>query len=140
MAVKLLPSFFMKSLTETREQVSLKECKIALEAKVADLTGAFRDRSGLAIENSPDTLDTICMSTDRDVLVQRMNAVAQMLGEVRKALNKLETGGYGVCEECEEPISQGRLNAIPWAHLCVRCQEIRDRQGAETFYGISLAA
>lgn len=140
MVVGLLDRFFMKSLTETRKQVSLKERKIALEAKIADLTGTFRDRSGLTIENSPDTLDTVCMSTDRDVLVQRMNTVARMLGEVRKAVIKCDTGDYGVCEECEEPIGQGRLDAIPWAALCVNCQETCDLQGSETFDGVSVAA
>jgi DnaK suppressor protein len=35
----------------------------------------------------------------------------------------MDTEMYGVCLECEEPISQKRLDAVPWAKYCVTCQE-----------------
>ena len=35
----------------------------------------------------------------------------------------MEQDHYGVCLECEEPISTKRLNAVPWARYCVTCQE-----------------
>lgn len=42
---------------------------------------------------------------------------------VEEALDRLESGDYGVCLECEEPIAGKRLAAIPWARYCVKCQE-----------------
>lgn len=47
------------------------------------------------------------------------------------ALTKVELGRYGVCEDCRNPISEKRLNAMPWATLCLGCQaaeEIRAEQ------------
>lgn len=39
------------------------------------------------------------------------------------ALARLEAGQYGLCEQCEQPIPAGRLNAQPTAVRCVACQE-----------------
>lgn len=114
--------------------------RTALEAKLAELTASFQDRSGLTIENSADMLDTIRMATDRDVLVQRMNISARMLSDVREALARIDKGEYGICEDCDEAISPRRLHAIPWARVCVKCQETRDGSGTGADEIFSLAA
>ena len=121
----------MRSPTEIRKQSDLKERRAVLEAKVAELTGAFQDRSELAVVNSADVLDTIRMATDRDVLVQRMNMSARVLSDVRKAIAALDNGEYGICEDCAEPIAARRLDVMPWASVCVKCQEARDRSDTE---------
>ena len=118
----------------------IRNHRAALERKLAELTAGFQDRSGLTIENSADMLDTILMATDRDVLVQSMNLNAQILSDVREALTRLGKGEYGVCEDCDEAISQRRLHAIPWARVCVRCQEARDRRNLNNGDEFSLAA
>ena len=38
-------------------------------------------------------------------------------------MNPIDQGTYGICPECEEPISTKRLDAVPWARYCVTCQE-----------------
>jgi DnaK suppressor protein len=47
----------------------------------------------------------------------------KLLREISDALRRMEHGTYGVCPECEEPISAKRLDAVPWARYCVTCQE-----------------
>ena len=42
---------------------------------------------------------------------------------VDEALDRLNSGDYGVCLACEEPIPAKRLRALPWARFCVPCQE-----------------
>ncbi len=42
---------------------------------------------------------------------------------VEEALDRLDSGDYGVCLSCEEPIPAKRLAAVPWARYCVPCQE-----------------
>jgi RNA polymerase-binding transcription factor len=42
---------------------------------------------------------------------------------VDEALDRLNSGDYGICLSCEEPIPAKRLNAVPWARYCVPCQE-----------------
>jgi DnaK suppressor protein len=47
---------------------------------------------------------------------------------VEEALDRMDSGEYGVCLACEEPIAEKRLKAIPWARYCLQCQE---DQGSE---------
>ena len=48
------------------------------------------------------------------------------LALVDRALERVEAGEYGECEECGETISEARLRAIPWASLCITCQEKKE--------------
>jgi DnaK suppressor protein len=47
-----------------------------------------------------------------------------------RALTRIELGTFGRCLECGEEISPKRLNAVPWASLCVSCQEQIETGGA----------
>jgi DnaK suppressor protein len=42
---------------------------------------------------------------------------------VDEALDRLDSGDYGICLSCEEPIPPKRLRALPWARYCIPCQE-----------------
>jgi DnaK suppressor protein len=42
---------------------------------------------------------------------------------IEEALDRLDSGDYGICLSCEEPIPPKRLHAVSWARYCVRCQE-----------------
>ena len=42
---------------------------------------------------------------------------------INVALERLKRGQHGVCEQCEEPIPEKRLKAVPWARYCLYCQE-----------------
>lgn len=52
----------------------------------------------------------------------------QLLREIERALQRVEDGSYGECEECGEAIAPGRLTANPTARLCIGCAEARERQ------------
>lgn len=43
---------------------------------------------------------------------------------VEEALDRVQSGDFGVCLSCEQPIPQKRLQALPWARYCVPCQEL----------------
>ena len=46
------------------------------------------------------------------------------------ALKHIDDGEFGICLECEEPISPKRLAGLPWAGYCLHCQELRDSEEA----------
>lgn len=112
-----------------RKSTNLNKRKTLLQATLAEVVDLFHSRSDLVIETSADVLDTIQMIAQRDVLAQRIDINSRILGEVRAALDNIDTGEYGVCEDCNGLISPRRLDAIPWARVCVKCQEIRDHKG-----------
>ena len=57
------------------------------------------------------------------IFLNRNTIDMKLLREISDALQRLSHGHYGVCLECEEPISVKRLEAVPWARYCVKCQE-----------------
>lgn len=52
-----------------------------------------------------------------------LEARTQQRIQLDEALRRLDEGTYGICEDCEAPISAGRLRALPFARRCVSCQE-----------------
>ena len=53
-----------------------------------------------------------------------------LIGKIDIALKKIEAGMFGICEECEEPISAKRLEARPEAPLCIQCKEAQEKEEA----------
>ena len=70
-----------------------------------------------------DEGDLSQQSHEEWIFLNRNTIDMKLLREVSGALHRIETGAYGVCAECEEPISAKRLDALPWARYCVVCQE-----------------
>lgn len=57
------------------------------------------------------------------IFLNRNTIDMKLLREVSAALRRVQEGTYGTCPECDEPISAKRLEALPWARFCVKCQE-----------------
>ncbi len=57
------------------------------------------------------------------IFLNRNTIDMKLLREISDALHRLDHDTYGICMECEEPISAKRLDAVPWARYCVTCQE-----------------
>lgn len=98
-----------------------------LNAKQAEAARALGRREGLAIERTADALDEVQFATARELSTRNLERESGVLREVRAALGRVADGSYGVCLECEEEISQKRLKAVPWATLCIACQDHSDR-------------
>jgi DnaK suppressor protein len=53
----------------------------------------------------------------------------QMLQMIDRALSKLDSGSFGLCEQCDESLNFNRLKARPVANLCVACKEEQEKRG-----------
>jgi DnaK suppressor protein len=58
------------------------------------------------------------------IFLNRNTIDMKLLREISDALHRMDQDTYGICLECEEPISGKRLDAVPWARYCVTCQEL----------------
>jgi DnaK suppressor protein len=74
--------------------------------------------------------DVAVESVEADVKV--LHATRGILDDVNAALDRLADGTFGQCEECGGSISEERLNAIPYAPLCVRCAKANRPADDET--------
>jgi len=79
-------------------------------------------------EDSGDEADQAREECSRDLSLLLTARNKQKLQALEEALEKLEKGTYGICEECDEPIGAGRLKAMPLAKLCVACQSIMEKE------------
>ncbi len=68
--------------------------------------------------------------------VQTLNQQARSIHDIRDALARIEEGSYGLCERCDEPIPPKRLEALPWARMCVKCQSAVESEGRPDWYSI----
>ncbi len=61
---------------------------------------------------------------ERQIVVEHLR---QLLAQVKSARERLAGGTYGICMDCGRPIPAERLEALPYATLCVTCQSKRER-------------
>jgi DnaK suppressor protein len=100
----------------------------ALREKAAELRRRMSAEKAAAIvsrlEDPSDSGDLSQQSHEEWLFLNRNTLEKNLLREVEEALRRVDEGSFGVCQECEEPISAKRLQALPWAKFCVRCQEL----------------
>ena len=100
-----------------------------LERREAELARVLRNRDGIAIEKSADQMDEIQYASERDLAIGNVDREYSLLRDVKAALQRIHSGSFGTCIECELPISPKRQAALPWALRCIDCQETADRDG-----------
>jgi DnaK suppressor protein len=98
----------------------------ALENIQAELETGIRNREALTVEPSPDDLDRIQNASERDYAMSHLERNSTRLREINAAIRRIEGGAFGVCIGCEEDINPKRLAAVPFASLCIVCQEAAD--------------
>jgi DnaK suppressor protein len=108
----------------TRNEVN--KFRQALESIQAELGTGIRNREALTIESSPDDLDRIQNASERDYVMGNLERDSTRLRETKAAIRRIEAGTFGICVGCEEDINPRRLAAVPFAPLCIVCQEAAD--------------
>ena len=77
---------------------------------------------------NPDKADRAMISRNNNSENILLNHSEQQLQDIDQALNRLEKGTYGICLDCGENIQPARLEIIPTAALCIKCQRIQDKK------------
>ncbi|MCL4401363.1 MAG: TraR/DksA family transcriptional regulator [Acidobacteria bacterium] len=113
-------------------QTELEKYKAMLLAKQAELSRGLHNREDIAIQKTPDALDEVQLAGERELAIRNLDRESSLLRNVRAALARVADGSYGICVHCEEEIKSKRLDAVPWAPYCIRCQEAADRHEFET--------
>ena len=82
-------------------------------------------------ENFPDPSDRATMESNRNSMLRIRDRERKLIFKIQEALQRLDAGEYGICEECGEEISIERLKARPVTTLCIECkssQELAERK------------
>ena len=121
-------------------KVELEKYKKILEAKQAELSGSLRNRDEIVIEKASDAIDEVQLAGERELAIRNLDRDSNMLRQIRRALARIADGSYGVCLHCEEDISPKRVNAVPSAAFCIKCQEQVDRHEIDVDENVDLFA
>ena len=101
-------------------RVALEEQRDNLRKEIAD-QGGDPDSNDASIDVERGFADSAHSTAERARLIAVMKALRSNLRWVGRALKKMDLGTYGTCERCGNPIPRERLEALPWAILCVDC-------------------
>lgn len=126
---------FMKDMTvflEGEKQKILHEVSLKMKSESSDSKFEIGDIYDMASVERERELSL--MFGDRDRL---------KIGEIEDALERIKNKHYGECEECDEPIGQQRLKAMPFTRTCIDCKSkieqdarVRGRLGEESGFGM----
>ncbi|MGO9059356.1 MAG: TraR/DksA family transcriptional regulator [Candidatus Binataceae bacterium] len=115
------PSATSEQQSGRRER--LREMLATLQSQQLQRMRAFRDRD----QGVPgDEVDDAAREDDFELSTSLADIAAARRAAIEEALQRVEHGEYGLCEECGEEIAPARLHAIPTAVLCVDCQQARE--------------
>ena len=78
-------------------------------------------------ENFPDPTDRASMESDRNFELRIRDRERRLIGKIKDALDRIEGGTFGICEECGENISEERLKARPVTTLCIDCKKSQEK-------------
>lgn len=95
-----------------------------LFAKKVELLSSLRTKLDMLagpMEASPEDLAPVIHDQFVALRINQLDNLQLKL--VEAALARVDAGDYGVCIDCGDPISSGRLKAIPWTNRCIACQE-----------------
>ena len=112
---------------QNMKTIELENFRKILTIRQADLSDGRTNREAITIETAADELDRIQQAQERDFAMGAIDHDALRLREIRAALQRIDDGTFGMCINCEEEIAAKRLAAVPWAALCIVCQEVAER-------------
>jgi len=114
------------------KKTELKRFKKILEEKrsalVTNAQSMNLESMMLDTNDLPDEMDLASSEGLQSFQFRLRGREKTFLEKIDRALQKIEAGEFGVCEECGEEISVKRLEARPETTLCIRCKEDQERQ------------
>jgi DnaK suppressor protein len=83
----------------------------------------------LRAQTSGDVVDAALDSVQDEISSQLAEVESRELAQIETALERMREGHYGLCETCDCPIPMARLNALPYATMCIKCQREAENDG-----------
>ena len=120
----------------TRQQ--LKQYRQFLITERAKFAGEIRSIAHEASKNPRDasgdrsacTVHLADMAADtsaRELSTNLVESEQEVLYEIDDALKRMDEGTFGICEQCNKPITMSRLRVVPYASMCILCRRAKEQ-------------
>jgi DnaK suppressor protein len=110
----------------------LKKMRDTLTAQkrqiMQQLDEELREGKDSALDEGMDTYDLASEERNREINLILSDRDRDKLQAIEDALERIDSGAYGICEMCEEEIAPERLEALPFTRLCVMCQSDLEKE------------
>jgi len=93
-----------------------------------DVSTKIRQESREQKRGTGDIYDIASDERERELSLMLGDRERQKLSEIDLALERIDDGSYGYCEDCGEPVAQKRLEVLPFTRVCVDCQSKHERE------------
>ena len=121
----------MNAIDTDRFREALLQERTRVQAAIQNLhdenPGTLSEDAGEETAYDNHLADTATETYDRELDYTLEENSEHVLAEIDAALKRIEEGTYGICTNCSEPIAVERLEALPWATLCIDCKRDRER-------------
>jgi RNA polymerase-binding protein DksA len=114
---------FRETLLDERKRV-----EAALQNLHDENPGSLSEDAGEETAYDNHLADTATETYDRELDYTLEENSEHLLAEIDAALKRIEEGTYGTCTNCGQPIALERLEALPWATLCIDCKRDLERR------------
>lgn len=116
----------------TRKEAILNMHQVLIRRRDAlrkALAGDLSLLKELRAQASGDVVDAALDSVQDEISSQLAEVESRELARIEIALERMRDGQYGICDGCSTNIPMARLNALPYATLCIKCQREAEREG-----------
>jgi DnaK suppressor protein len=115
---------------DKKKQELSKKSLLAMRGEILNKAKKLKEDSyTLGTDGIQDMADAASNSYNVDILMSISDNDLNLLKDIDNALDKIKNGTYGICEECEEKISEKRLEANPVARYCITCKRMMEEKG-----------
>jgi RNA polymerase-binding protein DksA len=116
------------SVDHERRRVELVELRSQILGAAHDIVTGDDDPGELSSAAGDQHLgDHASEMHDRELDESLEENAEQLVGEIDVAVGRIDDGTYGACARCGEPIPEERLDAVPYATLCLSCKRLDER-------------
>ena len=119
-----------QQLKQFRQLLITEHAKFAGEIKsiAQDTSKSPREGSGDLSAYTIHMADMAADTYERELSMNIVSSEQEILYQIDDALKRLDDGSFGICQQCNKPISMSRLKAVPYASLCIECQRVKEQK------------
>jgi DnaK suppressor protein len=111
-----------KTVKTYRDRLLARRESLFSQVTEAELSSRERD-----LEATQDPADMAANAYTKELLISMSANDRMLLHLIDEALQRVEKGDYGECVNCGEQVQIKRLDAVPWARYCLKCQDLQER-------------
>jgi len=117
-------------LKQFRQLLITERAKLASEIKslAENASKSPREASGDLSAYTLHMADMAADTYERELSMNIVSSEQELLYQIDDALKRIDDGSYGVCIQCNKPITMSRLKAVPYASMCVACQRTKEQK------------